>query len=161
MSLRIGHGVDFHQLESGRKCVLGGVEIPSTIGPVAHSDGDVLVHALMDAILGAQGELDIGDKFPNTDMAFARASSLTLLEVVWNEAKSRGYSLVNADSCVVCETPKIKPYVQAMKERLAHALGVTVDRIGVKATTAEKLGALGRGEGIFASATVLLEKKDR
>lgn len=159
MNLRIGHGVDIHQLESGRRCVIGGVVIPSPIGPVAHSDGDVLVHSLMDAILGAQGEQDIGAKFPNTDMSYSGADSIKLLELVWKEATANGYSLINADICVVCEAPKIKPHSAAMKERLAQVLGVTPDRIGIKATTAEKLGSLGRGEGIFASATVLLEKK--
>jgi 2-C-methyl-D-erythritol 2,4-cyclodiphosphate synthase len=159
VNLRIGHGVDIHQLEAGRKCVIGGVEIPSPIGPVAHSDGDVLIHALIDAILGAQGEADIGVKFPNTDQKYSGVSSQLLLEIVWNEAQIKGYSLINADICVVCEAPKLKPHTPAMKEALGKALGTSIDRIGIKATTAEKLGSLGRGEGIFASATVLLEKK--
>ena len=160
MNLRIGHGVDIHRLEAGRKCVIGGVEIESPVGPVAHSDGDVLVHALMDAILGAQGEPDIGVKFPNNDNKYSGASSILLLELVWKEALKRGYVLVNADMSVVCEVPKINPSSAAMKENLARVLNVASDRIGLKATTAEKLGSLGRGEGIFASATVLLEKKN-
>jgi 2-C-methyl-D-erythritol 2,4-cyclodiphosphate synthase len=160
LNIRIGHGVDIHQLEAGIKCIIGGVEIPSDVGPVAHSDGDVLVHALMDAILGAQGEDDIGAKFPNTDQTFRGADSMSLLEVVWKEAKARGFVLINADMCVVCEKPKIKPHSEAIKQKLALALDVPSDRIGVKATTAEKLGSLGRGEGIFASATVLLELKN-
>jgi len=158
VNLRIGHGVDIHQLEAGRKCVIGGVEIDSPIGPVAHSDGDVLVHALIDAILGAQGESDIGVRFPNTEKVFAGANSVSLLELVWADATANGYTMINADICVICEAPKLKPHTAAMKERLGRVLNVSSDRIGIKATTAEQIGSLGRGEGIFSSATVLLQR---
>lgn len=158
LRIRIGHGVDLHQLEPGKRCIIGGIEIPSPVGSVAHSDGDVLIHALIDAIQGAQGEPDIGVKFPNTDKKYLGVSSLFLLQTIWSETKQRGFSLINADICVVCQEPKLQPHTVEMKDVLARALEVSSQQIGIKATTAEKLGSLGRGEGIFASATVLLQR---
>jgi 2-C-methyl-D-erythritol 2,4-cyclodiphosphate synthase len=145
MKLRIGHGIDLHRMVEGRRCILGGVEIPSTHGPDAHSDGDALLHALTDAILGATGGRDIGFHFPNTDERWRNADSMELLR-----------RMNNADVTILLEKPKIGPAVAAMKDRLAAVLNCGRDEIGIKATTAEKLGALGRGEGVLASAVVLL-----
>jgi 2-C-methyl-D-erythritol 2,4-cyclodiphosphate synthase len=155
---RIGHGVDLHRLVSGRRCVLGGVEIESPLGPEGHSDADVILHALMDALLGAVGESDIGTHFPNTDPRYKDSDSKTLLSHVWNLVKDSGYNLANCDICVVAEVPKLKPHIAAMKEEVAKVLSCSPEQIGIKATTAEGLGAIGRREGIFASATVLLTR---
>ncbi len=156
--LRVGHGVDIHQLAEGRRCVLGGVEIPSDRGPIGHSDADVIIHALMDALLGAAGETDIGTHFPNTDPRWKNADSIKLLGIVWDRLSGQGWQFVNCDICAVCEMPKLKPHIAGMKEQIAIALGTEIARIGIKATTAERLGAIGRGEGIFASATVLIQR---
>lgn len=158
MDLRIGQGLDVHQFAEGRPCILGGIEIPHSRGLLGHSDADVLVHALMDAILGAVGQRDIGTLFPDTDEAFKGADSCVLLAKVWEVAQRDGWSLVNADITVLAEAPKIKPHVSAMQVKIGKVLGAAPDRVTIKATTTEKLGFVGRGEGIVASAVVLLQR---
>lgn len=158
MDLRIGQGIDVHQFAEGRRCVLGGIEIPHSRGLLGHSDADVLTHALMDAILGAIGQRDIGTLFPDTDEAFKGADSCGLLAKVWETARKEGWSLVNADITVLAEAPKIKPHVSAMQGKLSAILGTLPERITIKATTTEKLGFVGREEGIVASAVVLVQR---
>ncbi|MEY4668574.1 MAG: IspF, partial [Pseudomonadota bacterium] len=139
-------------------CVLGGVEIPHDRGLLGHSDADVLTHALMDAILGALGGRDIGTLFPDTDPAFKDADSIVLLEKVWAIAHQEGWKLVNADISVLAEAPKLKPFIATMIERLSSALCCGASQLAIKATTTEGLGFVGRGEGIVASAVVLLTR---
>jgi 2-C-methyl-D-erythritol 2,4-cyclodiphosphate synthase len=158
MELRIGQGFDVHRFAEGRRCVLGGVEIPHVKGLLGHSDADVLTHALMDAILGAIGGRDIGTLFPDTDPAFKDADSIVLLQKVWGIAHSEGWRLVNADISVLAEAPKLKPHISAMLERLSGALRCSPSQLAVKATTTEKLGFVGREEGIVANAVVLLTR---
>lgn len=158
MDLRVGQGIDVHQFAEGRRCVLGGVEIPHVKGLLGHSDADVLTHALMDAILGAIGGRDIGTLFPDTDSAYKDADSLVLLQKVWEVATHAGWRLVNADITLLAEAPKVKPHVQTMRERLSAILQCTSDQIAIKATTMEKMGFIGREEGIVASAVVLLSR---
>jgi len=158
MELRIGQGFDVHRFAEGRRCVLGGVEIPHARGLLGHSDADVLTHALMDAILGAIGGRDIGTLFPDTDPAFKDADSIVLLQKVWGIAHAEGWRLVNADISVLAEAPKLKPHIGAMLERLSGALGCAPSQLAVKATTTERLGFVGREEGIVASAVVLLTR---
>ncbi|MDP2299948.1 MAG: 2-C-methyl-D-erythritol 2,4-cyclodiphosphate synthase [Coriobacteriia bacterium] len=157
-TLRIGLGYDVHAFVANRPLVLGGVTVPHEAGLQGHSDADVLVHALMDAILGALREGDIGRLFPDTDPAFAGASSIGLLRRVAELAAVRGYRLADADTVIVAERPRLAPYREQMREAIADALGVSVECIGVKATTTEGLGFAGRGEGIAAHAVVLLER---
>ncbi|GAV32331.1 MAG: 2-C-methyl-D-erythritol 2,4-cyclodiphosphate synthase [Anaerosomatales bacterium] len=157
-SYRVGIGFDAHAFEPGRPLILGGVELPSERGLAGHSDADVLVHALMDAILGALREGDIGRLFPDDDPAYAGASSVGLLEQVASLMHDRGFELADADCVLALERPKIAPYRDAMRERIARALGVEPERIGVKATTTEGLGFVGRQEGAAAYAVVLLER---
>lgn len=156
--LRIGIGYDVHAFTDGRALILGGVEIPHGRGLLGHSDADVLVHALMDAILGALREGDIGRLFPDTDPAYAGISSIDLLSRVAALAEERGFRLADADTVLVLEQPRIAPYRDQMRGRIAAALGVDVSRIGVKATTTEGLGFEGRSEGVGAQAVVLLER---
>jgi 2-C-methyl-D-erythritol 2,4-cyclodiphosphate synthase len=158
MDLRVGQGIDVHQFAEGRRCVLGGVEIPHEKGLLGHSDADVLTHALMDAILGAIGGRDIGTLFPDTDAAYKDADSLVLLQKVWEVATQAGWRLVNADITLLAEAPKVKPHVQTMRERLSAILQCSSDQIAIKATTMEKMGFIGREEGIVASAVVLLSR---
>lgn len=158
MDLRIGQGIDVHRFAAGRRCVLGGVEVPHTQGLLGHSDADVLTHAVMDAILGAIGGRDIGTLFPDTDPAYKDADSIVLLEKVWSIARQDGWRLVNADISVLAEAPKLKPHVPAMIERLSGALGCAPSQLAVKATTMERLGFVGREEGIVATAVVLLSR---
>lgn len=153
---RVGHGVDVHRLVAGRKLIIGGVEIPFELGLDGHSDADVLLHALADAILGAIGERDIGSWFPNTDQKWRGVSSLVLLTEVWRIASERGWALGNIDATVIAEAPKLAPYIAQMKERIAETLSIDVSQIGIKATTSEGLGFQGRAEGISADAVVLL-----
>ncbi len=153
---RVGLGYDVHRLAPGLRCVLGGVEIPADVGCVAHSDGDVVAHALADAVLGALALPDIGHFFPPDDPACAGMDSLKIVERAAAEARARGYVVGNADVAVIAERPKIGKHVPAMRERLGAALGVPADRVGVKATTSEKLGAIGAGEGIAVHAVCLL-----
>ena len=156
--LRIGLGYDVHAFAEGRRLVLGGVEIEHDQGLLGHSDADVLAHALADALLGALREGDIGKLFPDTDQAYADADSLVLLSAVGDLVRERGFSVVDADCVLVCERPKIAPHREGMRQNLAGALGVSVDCVGVKATTTERLGFEGREEGIAATAVVLLER---
>ena len=156
--LRIGHGYDVHRLVEGRRCIVGGVDIPHEKGLLGHSDADVLAHALADAILGAMRGGDIGKLFPDTDPAYEGADSLKLLAEVVAYARRSGFELVDADCTLACQEPKISPYRDQMRENLAGALGVSVENVGVKATTTEHLGWVCQGEGIGAWAVCLLEK---
>lgn len=160
--MRIGHGYDVHRLTEGRKLLLGGVEIPFEKGLLGHSDADVLTHAVMDALLGACALGDIGHFFPDSDSAFAGADSLKLLEEVMRQLRARGFRVGNVDATVLAQRPKLAPYLDRMRENLAVRLGVAPDRISVKATTEEKLGFTGSGEGMAAHAMALiLEADDR
>ena len=154
--LRIGHGYDVHRLTEGRKLILGGVEIPHATGLLGHSDADVLLHALMDAILGALGEGDIGRHFPDTDDRYLGASSLHLLTQVKTIMDAHGASLVNADMTLILQKPKVAGYIEKMKGNIAFALSCDAARVNVKATTEEHLGFTGREEGVAAHAVVLL-----
>jgi len=158
MNIRVGNGYDVHKLAENRKLIIGGVEIPHYKGSVAHSDGDVLIHAICDALLGAANLNDIGYHFPDTDPAFKNISSLVLLEKTRELISGKGYIIVNIDAVICLQTPKLKPFVPAMKEKLAAAMNTSVDNVSVKATTTEKLGFVGNEEGISAYAVVLLEK---
>ena len=160
--MRIGHGYDVHRLTEGRKLLLGGVEIPFEKGLLGHSDADVLTHAVMDALLGACALGDIGHFFPDSDPAFAGADSLKLLEEVMRQLRAWGFRVGNVDATVLAQRPKLAPYLDRMRENLAVRLGVAPDRISVKATTEEKLGFTGSGEGMAAHAVALiLEADDR
>jgi 2-C-methyl-D-erythritol 2,4-cyclodiphosphate synthase len=154
--IRVGQGFDVHQLVEGRKCIIGGVEIPYEKGLFGHSDADVLLHAVSDAILGALGMGDIGKHFPDTDQAFKDADSYQLLVHVWKLAKEAGYKLGNMDSTIIAQKPKMAPHIPAMVERIASALEAQPSQINVKATTTEQLGFTGRGEGIAAQSIVCL-----
>ena len=159
MSYRIGFGVDFHQLAAGRELWLGGVQIPYPKGGLGHSDADVLLHAICDALLGALNLGDIGVHFPNTDAAFKDIDSKILLERSYALVQARGYRVVNIDSTVCLEAPKIMKFAPAMRTAMAGVLGIDPDDISIKATTTEQMGFVGRGEGLTAYATVLLEKR--
>lgn len=154
--IAVGQGFDVHQLVEGRPCIVGGVTIPYEKGLLGHSDADVLLHAVSDAILGALGLGDIGRHFPDTDPAFKDADSLKLLEHVWGLARERGYKLGNIDSTIIAQKPKMAPYIPQMTEIIAKALGAEVSKVNVKATTTEQLGFTGRGEGIAAQSIVCL-----
>ncbi|MNB71207.1 2-C-methyl-D-erythritol 2,4-cyclodiphosphate synthase [compost metagenome] len=154
--IAVGQGFDVHQLVEGRPCIIGGVTIPYEKGLLGHSDADVLLHAISDAILGALGLGDIGRHFPDTDPAFKDADSLKLLEHVWGLAKERGYRLGNIDSTIIAQKPKMAPYIPEMTEIIARALEAEPSRVNVKATTTEQLGFTGRGEGIAAQSIVCL-----
>ncbi|MBG0859091.1 MAG: 2-C-methyl-D-erythritol 2,4-cyclodiphosphate synthase [Bacteroidales bacterium] len=158
MKIRTGQGIDFHRLEKGLKLRLGGILIPSEKGCVAHSDGDVLLHAICDAILGAAGLRDIGFYFPDTDRQFKGIDSKTLLKRSFSMAKSAGYIIGNLDATVCLEKPKIAPYVDEMKSVISGILETNPGNISVKATTTERMGFTGREEGIMAIASVLLTK---
>ncbi|MCY9664421.1 2-C-methyl-D-erythritol 2,4-cyclodiphosphate synthase [Paenibacillus alginolyticus] len=154
--IRVGQGFDVHQLVEGRKCIIGGVTIPYEKGLLGHSDADVLLHAISDAILGALGLGDIGKHFPDTAAEFKDADSLVLLKQVWQLAKDRGYRLGNIDSTIIAQKPKMAPYIPQMAEIIAAALDAKLDQVNVKATTTEQLGFTGRGEGIAAQSVVCL-----
>jgi 2-C-methyl-D-erythritol 2,4-cyclodiphosphate synthase len=154
--MRIGHGYDVHRLVPGRKLILGGVDIPFPQGLLGHSDADVLVHAVCDAILGAMGEGDIGRHFPDSDPAYRGASSLGLLAEVMSLARAKGYGIGNVDATIVAQQPRMAPHIPVMREHLARVLGCEVDRVNIKATTTEELGFTGRGEGIAAYAVALV-----
>ncbi|MDO4849081.1 MAG: 2-C-methyl-D-erythritol 2,4-cyclodiphosphate synthase [Coriobacteriia bacterium] len=158
MGLRIGHGFDVHAFAEGRRCVLGGVDVPCERGLLGHSDADVLAHALMDALLGALREGDIGKLFPDDDPAYEGADSIELLGRVAALVRERGWRIVDCDCTVAAQAPKLAPYREQMRENMAAAMGLPVDAVGVKATTTEKLGFVGRKEGIAAWAVALLEK---
>lgn len=157
---RIGQGFDVHQLTEGRPLIIGGITIPYEQGLLGHSDADVLLHTVTDAVLGAIGEGDIGRHFPDTDPEFKDADSAKLLEHIWKLVEDRGYELVNADCTIIAQRPKMAPYIDQMKTRIAELLNATPEQVNVKATTTEKLGFTGRGEGIASQAVVLLRKKE-
>jgi 2-C-methyl-D-erythritol 2,4-cyclodiphosphate synthase len=159
MSYRIGTGTDFHQLVTGRDLWIGGVKIPHIKGALGHSDADVLLHAICDAMLGALCLGDIGVHFPDTDTAYKNIDSKILLAKSYALIKSKGYTIINVDSTLCLQEPKIKPYVLQMQQVIAAILEETIDDISVKATTTEKMGFVGREEGLFANATVLLYKQ--
>lgn len=156
MSIRIGNGYDIHRLVSDRRLILGGVHIPHEFGLLGHSDADVLTHAMMDALLGALSLGDIGHYFPPTDPQWAGADSLVLLSQVNQLIRERGWQIGNLDSVIVAERPKLKPHIPTMRDRLAEVLHIAPEQIGIKATTNEKLGPVGREEGISAYAVALL-----
>ena len=158
LETRVGNGFDVHQLVEGRKLILGGMEIPHEKGLLGHSDADVLTHAIMDALLGAAGEGDIGRHFPDTSQEYKDISSLLLLERVSTILKEKGWTIGNIDATLLCQRPKLAGYMKSMEENLARALGIGMDQIGVKATTTEKLGFTGREEGIACMAVCLINK---
>lgn len=157
MTLRIGHGYDVHKLVEGRKLILCGVEIPHKLGLLGHSDADVATHAVADAILGATRLGDLGKLFPDTDPAYAGANSLELLAQVMRLARERGYELLDCDCTIAAQAPKLAPHREQMRVNLAQALGVGVESVGVKATTTERLGFVGREEGMAAWAVCIME----
>jgi 2-C-methyl-D-erythritol 2,4-cyclodiphosphate synthase len=157
--MRIGHGYDVHRLVEGRKLIMGGVDIPYEKGLLGHSDADVLLHAIADALLGALAMGDIGKHFPDTDPAFKGADSMKLLEHVVGLIGAKGYCVGNLDATIIAQRPKMAPHIQAMRENIARVCGIDLDRINVKATTEEGLGFTGTGEGISAHAVVLLTLK--
>ena len=158
--MRIGHGYDVHRITDGRKLILCGITIPWEKGLLGHSDADVAVHALMDALLGACALGDIGHWFPDSDPAYAGADSMGLLRIVAEKVTLSGYRLSNGDITILAQRPKLAPYIPKMRERLAEALGAELGQISVKATTEEGLGFTGSGEGIAAHAVVLLEETE-
>ena len=159
MSFRIGFGIDFHQMVEERDLWIGGVKIPHHKGAKGHSDADVLLHAICDAMLGALSLGDIGVHFPDTDAAYKNIDSKILLQRTFELIAAKGYKIVNVDSSLCLEAPKIKPYVNSMQETIASILQVDVSDVSVKATTTEKMGFVGREEGLVAYATVLLQKQ--
>lgn len=157
--MRIGHGYDVHKLVEGRKLIVGGVDIPYEFGLLGHSDADVLLHSISDAILGAAALGDIGGMFPDTDEKWKGADSLVLLEAVVKRVNDEGYFIENIDSTLIAQQPKMKPYILSMRENIAKACGIDVSQVSVKATTEEQLGFTGRKEGISAHAVVLLNNE--
>jgi 2-C-methyl-D-erythritol 2,4-cyclodiphosphate synthase len=157
--LRIGHGFDVHALVSGRKLVIGGVEIPYARGLEGHSDADVLLHAITDALLGAAGLGDIGTHFPDTDPAYLGADSRVLLRAAVAKVRAAGFDIANVDATIIAQAPRMAPHVPAMVANLAADLGVAAGRVNVKAKTTERLGFTGRGEGIAAEAVALLAER--
>jgi 2-C-methyl-D-erythritol 2,4-cyclodiphosphate synthase len=156
--MRIGHGYDVHRLVDDRKLIMGGVEIPWEKGLLGHSDADVLLHAIADALLGALAMGDIGKHFPDSDPAFKGADSMKLVEHVVGLVRQRGYRVGNLDATIIAQRPKMAPHIPAMRANVARVCGVEIERINVKATTEEGLGFTGAGEGISAHAVVLMEK---
>ncbi len=156
--LRIGHGYDVHAFAENRKCIIGGVNIPCEKGLLGHSDADVLLHAISDSLLGAAALGDIGKHFPDTDPIYEGADSILLLKLVNSLLIKQGYRVVNIDSTVIAQVPKLAPYIDEMRKNIAEALSIDVDFVSVKATTEEKLGFTGRKEGISAHAVCLIEK---
>lgn len=154
--MRVGIGYDVHRLVAGRPLILGGVEIPWELGLEGHSDADVLVHAVMDALLGAAGDGDIGGHFPDTDMRYKNISSLVLLERVMDHLSAGGWAVGNVDAVIIAQAPKMAPYIARMRQNIAGILRVTPERVNVKATTTERLGFAGRGEGIAAQAVACI-----
>ena len=157
--LRIGQGYDVHRLVEGRDLILGGVKVPYEKGLLGHSDADVLLHAIMDALLGAAAMGDIGKLFPDTDPVFKGASSVKLLEEVGRRLKEAGFDVVNVDATLVAQAPKVSPFTEAIRENTARALGISVEQVNIKATTEERLGFTGDGSGMSAQAIALLEKE--
>lgn len=157
---RIGTGYDIHRLKAGRKCILGGIEIPSDVGPDGHSDADVLLHAITDAVLGALGEGDIGSFFPPSDPQWKDCPSEKFLHHALQTAKRAGYRVANVDATVISEVPKLRPHVEKIKHNIARILEIDAAAVGVKATTNEGIGTIGRQEGIAAMASALLQKAE-
>ena len=157
--MRIGHGMDVHRLVEGRKLILCGVEVPQSMGLLGHSDADVATHALMDALLGAAAMGDIGKLFPDTDDRYKGADSIRLLKEVINRLTEQGYRVENADVTIIAQKPKLRPYIDGMRQRLADTMGVSMDQVSVKATTTEQLGFEGEEKGITAHAVCLIEKR--
>lgn len=157
--MRIGHGYDVHRLTQGRKCIIGGVDIPHVTGLLGHSDADVLTHAVMDALLGAAALGDIGKLFPDTDERFRGADSLLLLREVVRVLADKGYAVCNVDTTIVAQAPKMAPHIMSMRENLAREMQITLDAVNVKATTEETLGFTGAKQGIAAHAVCLLTSK--
>lgn len=157
--MRIGHGYDVHKLATGRKCIIGGVDIPHDKGLLGHSDADVLLHAVSDAILGAVALGDIGKHFPDTDENFKGADSLKLLEEVVRIVDEKGYKIINIDSTILAQAPKMAPYIDEMRKNIAAACNLDIDFVSVKATTEEGLGFTGAKEGISAHAVCLVDEK--
>ena len=157
--MRIGHGMDVHRLVEGRKLILCGVEVPHSMGLLGHSDADVATHALMDALLGAAALGDIGKLFPDTDDRYKGADSNRLLKEVINRLTEQGYRVENADVTIIAQKPKLRPYIDGMRQRLADTMGVSMDQVSVKATTTEQLGFEGEEKGITAHAVCLIEKR--
>jgi 2-C-methyl-D-erythritol 2,4-cyclodiphosphate synthase len=158
--IRTGIGFDIHRFAKSRRLVLGGVEVDHKVGLDGHSDADVLCHAVMDALLGAVADGDIGQHFPNTDPEWKGARSLDLLKIVAERLRVRGVRVVNVDATIIAERPKIAPHAESMRRNMARMMGVTADRVSVKATTAERMGALGRAEGIAVMAVATVEQKE-
>lgn len=156
MKFRVGHGYDVHKLAEGRKLIIGGVEIPHSKGLLGHSDADVLAHAICDALLGAAALGDIGKHFPDNDDRYKDIDSLVLLEKVCELIRNKGYEISNVDSTILAQAPKLRPYIDEMRSKLAKAMKLDIDELSVKATTEERLGFTGREEGIAAHAVVLL-----
>ena len=157
-AVRIGHGFDVHQLVAGRKCIIGGVEIPYERGLLGHSDADVLLHAISDALLGAAALGDIGKHFPDTDARFKGIDSRELLRHVGALLKQRNFEIGNVDATIIAQAPKMAPHIAQMVQNISHDLGIAADQVNVKATTTEKLGFTGRGEGIAAEAVCVISK---
>ena len=157
--MRIGHGYDVHKLVDGRKCIIGGVDIPCDLGLLGHSDADVLLHAISDAILGAAAMGDIGHLFPDTDDKWKGADSLKLLEEVVRQVSLKGYKIINIDSTILAQTPKMAPYIEQMRKNIANACNLDFDFVSVKATTEDGLGFTGKKEGIAAHAVCLIDNK--
>ena len=160
MSYRIGFGIDFHQLVEGRDLWIGGIQVPHSKGALGHSDADVLLHAICDAMLGALALGDIGMHFPDTDVSYKNISSKILLKKTYDLIRAKKYKIINIDSSVCLEAPKIKKYSQEMRAVIAVILNVSIDDVSIKATTAEKMGFVGREEGLIAYATVLMQKEN-
>ena len=156
--MRIGHGYDVHRLVAGRDLILGGVKIPHELGLLGHSDADVLLHAVSDALLGAAGLGDIGKHFPDTDPQYKGADSLKLLQIVGQRVTAAGYRVSNIDVTMIAQKPKLRPHIETMERNIASALGIDVSRVNVKATTEEHLGFTGSGEGMACHAVCLLEE---
>ena len=161
MNFRIGEGWDIHALVAGRKLILGGVEVPFHLGLLGHSDADVLMHAITDALLGAAAMGDIGTHFPDTDARFKGADSAVLLAEAARRVREKGYEIGNVDSTVIAQAPKLMPHIAAMRANLAKALGVAIDQVNVKAKTAEKMGPVGLGQAMEARAMALLKIQEK
>jgi len=158
--MRIGIGYDIHRLEAGRLCVIGGVDIPFSAGLAGHSDADVLLHAICDALLGAAGLGDLGQHFPDDDPRWKNISSLILLREVAMRLAERNMSVVNIDAVIIAEAPRMAPHIERMRANIAAASGIRTDQVGLKATTNERIGAIGRGEGIAAQAVCLIDARE-
>ena len=158
--IRIGNGFDVHRLVEGRKLILGGIKIPYKKGLLGHSDADVLIHSIIDALLGACGERDIGTLFPDNNSSYKNISSIVLLKKVVSKVEDSGYVIGNIDSVIVAEKPKLSPYIEEIRENIASSIGLRYDQVNVKATTTEELGYIGQGQGISSYAVACIFKKE-